>query len=689
MKTIVKTLALICASIFVSCTNTSVIWSEGEADPETGRAVHHIAILNPPSGSDWCIWFANNHLEPVIQEGSGADIRRFNGCMYRIIPNEGHGSDRIDIFYEEKALPRHCWVPECFSLQKGDESFELETEYQFLPAERLRSFEYTPQQISVFDMIPALKKCSAMEGMTVIKDYPEAVFVEGKPAGWYRIVLDGALKIEAADEDGAYYATVSLDNIRRNAGCDTIPNAEIEDWPDLGYRGLMLDVSRDFTGKDGILKLIDILAHYKVNVLHLHLGDDEGWRLEIEDIPELTSFGARHELPHLNAEGKYEEINGLIPSFSGKIGLDDPGNPGNGFYSHKDFVEILKHAWSHRMRILPEFDSPGHSRAAIRALEKYAQRTGDESYLLSEKADTSKYVSVQYYDDNAINVALPSTYKFFGKVFDTVLDYYHEAGAPIEEIHIGGDEVPEGAWIGSPACQALMAENGWTEPVQLNSYFILKMAELASERGLRIAGWQEVVTAVTPEAFEALKDKLGTVNFWNARERRGLDQLPYQYANKGVSVILSIMTNAYIDFAYNPGKLERGHSWGGFVDERRSFSLLPYDIYRSVRWNDNGEMNDISNRPEGKSELIAKDRITGIQGQLFAETLRCFDHVTYFILPKALGLFERGWNASPVWEGSTVADCPEFTEDFNRFYSIVVDREMPWYRSENICFREY
>lgn len=90
------------------------------------------------------------------------------------------------------------------------------------------------------------------------------------------------------------------------------------------------------------------------------------------------------------------------------------------------------------------------------------------------------------------------------------------------------------------------------------------------------------------------------------------------------------MTNAYMDFAYTPDKKERGHSWGGFVDERRSFSLLPYDIYRSVRWDDDARMNDISHMPDGKEELVSKENIIGVQGQLWSETIRCFELRDFF-----------------------------------------------------------
>ena len=684
---IISLAALLSICLLSSCSGTSIVWTEGETDPKTNLANNTLCIVNPPKENDWCVWFAANHIDAVRLEGSQATIERFNGCMYRIIPDAVHGSDTLKVLYAGRPIPRECWAPEGFALQKGNKTVELPAEYIYLPAERIENFAYAQVELGAFDMIPALKKVVPMEGTTVVEDMPEVTIAEGRKAGWYHICIGPELKVEAADEDGAYYASVTLNNIKRNVGGSELPNAEIEDWPDLPYRGLMLDVSRNFTDKDGVIKLLDVLAHYKVNVLHLHMGDDEGWRVEIEDIPELTSFGAHHELPKQLEDGSYAEENFLIPSFSGRIFPDDPENSGNGYFSHEEFVEILKYAWERRIRVLPEFDSPGHARAAIKSLEKYAQRTGDNSYLMSEPEDRSEYVSVQYYTDNAINVALPGTYKFFEKVFDTMIAYYQEAGAPLTQIHVGGDEVPQDAWVGSPACQKLMEEEGWDNPDRLYSYFIGRLARIARERNLKLAGWQEIATGVNEETFENIKDVLGTVNFWNTRTRGGLDQKPYEYANKGVNVVLSNMTNAYMDFAYTPDKKERGHSWGGFVDERRSFSILPYDIYRSVRWDDNAKMIDIAANPEGKAELEMPENIVGIQGQLWSETIRCFDHVTYYFFPKAVGLFERGWNASPVWEGTTKSDDPLFVSDFDRFYSIIVGREMPYYESIGIAYR--
>ena len=486
----------------------------------------------------------------------------------------------------------------------------------------------------------------------------------------------------------ARYAAVTLENLRRAAKDGKVPSAVVTDWPDLPYRGLMLDVSRNFTKKDDLLRLIDIAAHYKVNYLHLHFGDDEGWRIEIDALPELTSYGAFRCLPVLQDDGTIAEPDGLQPTYcvAPDRGADSPGN---GFYSHRDFVEILRYAWERRIRVVPEFDTPGHSRAAVKSMEVRAQRTGDGSCLLSEAEDASEYVSVQDYTDNVMNVALPSTYTFFEKVFDGLIALYAEAGVPLDAIHIGGDEVPEGAWTRSPACRALLEANGKTDVAWLKDYFLGRILNIAEARGVRLAGWQDICQHLEPATLERLKPRLAFTNLWTVSN--GQDILPYSFANEGIPVVISSAPNCYLDFAYNYGKTERGHNWGGYVDERRTFSLQPYDMYRSVRWDDRGRPVDLSRSGEGKVplQLSARGQLLGVQGQLWAETLRSFDHVTYYLFPKALGLFERGWNATPVWAGTTVADDPLFTEDFNRFFSIVTDHEYPYYDALGIAYHKH
>ena len=670
----------------VSCANKpSVVWTEGETDPETGLAVHTLTVLNAPEGTDWTLWLTSNHITPGKLVDAEGSIELFHGCYYKVAPMEREGKDLV-IRYTDRPLQRHCWAPEGFAIEQNGKVVALDAEFEFLPSEVIPDFPYNHVKTEVWDMIPSLKSVTPAEGTTTVTQMPEVEIVPSCKAGWYKIVLDGECKVQAADEDGAQYAKVTLENLKRNAGGNELPNLVIEDWPDFGYRGFMLDISRNFTNKDNILKFIDLLAHYKASVFHLHFGDDEGWRVEIPQFPELTTYGAYHEFPYKDENGNYTETNYLLPSYNGSVDPKDLTSSANGHLTAAEYVEIVKYAWERRITVIPEFDTPGHSRAAIKAMQAYAERTGDDSYLLSDPEDKSEYCSVQYYKDNALNVALPSTYKFIEVVFDQLIAYHKEAGAPIPAIHVGGDEVPHGAWVGSEPCQKIIAERGWDNIELLKSYYIENVLDIAESRGVKISGWQELVMDLEDHVYERMKKNLYSVNFWHTGT--GNEEFPYKYANDGVPAVLSNMTNTYVDFAYTPDKTERGLSWGGFVDERRSFSLLPFDIYRSVRWDDKGRIRNIEKLPEGKTPLVAKQNIIGVQAQLWTETVRSFDHVTSYVFPKVCGVFERAWNASPSWEGTTVADDPAFMTELDRYYSTVVDHEMPYYEAEGVVYRQ-
>ena len=682
-----QTFCLIFGLLFtVSCANKpSVVWTEGETDPETGLAVHTLTVLNAPEGTDWTLWLTSNHITPGKLVDAEGSIELFHGCYYKVAPMEREGKDLV-IRYTDRPLQRHCWAPEGFAIEQNGKVVALDAEFEFLPSEVIPDFPYNHVKTEVWDMIPSLKSVTPAEGTTTVTQMPEVEIVPSCKAGWYKIVLDGECKVQAADEDGAQYAKVTLENLKRNAGGNELPNLVIEDWPDFGYRGFMLDISRNFTNKDNILKFIDLLAHYKASVFHLHFGDDEGWRVEIPQFPELTTYGAYHEFPYKDENGNYTETNYLLPSYNGSVDPKDLTSSANGHLTAAEYVEIVKYAWERRITVIPEFDTPGHSRAAIKAMQAYAERTGDDSYLLSDPEDKSEYCSVQYYKDNALNVALPSTYKFIEVVFDQLIAYHKEAGAPIPAIHVGGDEVPHGAWVGSEPCQKIMAERGWDNIELLKSYYIENVLDIAESRGVKISGWQELVMDLEDHVYERMKKNLYSVNFWHTGT--GNEEFPYKYANDGVPAVLSNMTNTYVDFAYTPDKTERGLSWGGFVDERRNFSLLPFDIYRSVRWDDKGRIRNIEKLPEGKTPLVAKQNIIGVQAQLWTETVRSFDHVTSYVFPKVCGVFERAWNASPSWEGTTVADDPAFMTELDRYYSTVVDHEMPYYEAEGVVYRQ-
>ena len=673
----------------MACTSPCrIIWTEGETNPENGKALHTLEIQNPPAGTDWTVWFSQFRTPVTMQEDAPGSIEHISGTLYRVVPGD-HDKTMV-LRYEARSLVNQCRAPEGFFLQrKSGKPVAVEAEYRFLPAEPVPVFSYNHVAAGVYDIIPRLKEVKELDGETLPAAEPAVSYVNGKQPGWYRMTLqNGAVRIEAADEDGAGYARTTLDRIRRNAQGAPVPAAEITDWPDLPWRGLMLDVSRNFTKKDDLLRLIDLIADYKGNFLHLHFGDDEGWRIEIDALPELTSYGAFRCLPVLNEDGSISEPDGLQPTYCVAAHPGDD-SPGNGYYTHADFVEILRHANKRHIHIIPEFDTPGHSRAAVKSMEVRAQRTGDRSCLLSEPEDASVYESVQDYTDNVMNVALPSTYTFFETVFDGLIALYAEAGAPLDAIHIGGDEVPDGAWTGSPACRALMEANGKSDIGWLKDYFLNRVLDIAEARGVKLGGWQDVCQNLDPATLNRLKKQLALTNLWTVSH--GRDVLPYEFANEGIPVVISSAPNCYMDFAYNYGKTERGHSWGGFVDERRSFSVQPYDMYRSVRWDDYGNPVDLTHSGEGKPALApaAKPNIIGIEGHLWAETLRSFDHVTYYFFPKSLGLFERGWNATPAWAGTTAPDDPAFTEDFDRFFSIITDHEYPYYDGLEICYHRH
>jgi hexosaminidase len=460
----------------------------------------------------------------------------------------------------------------------------------------------------------------------------EAFQGEDTPAGWYRIIWDseGKASVQADDEDGLYYAKVTQDKLPKD-----LKDCTVEDWPDLGMRGFMLDVVRDFRTKEEVLKVLDIMASYKLNLLHFHLGDDEAWCLEIPALPELTAFSGHHELP----DWDLQEPDALKPTANGRIGNTT-------FYTAEEYKEILRYAWERRIRVVPEFDAPGHSRAAIKAMQAYERRSSDDTYRMQDPADTSHYWTAQDFTDNVLDPELPGVYRFYGTVFDEVIRLHEEAGAPLPGIHIGGDEVPDGCWAGR-------------DRRQMKEHFTRGMLRLAHERHLKLAGWQEMVENLEPETLEHLKKHLLYVNAWSTMGKN--EDLPARLANAGIPVLLSNVQHAYVDLAYSDDPREIGLNWGGYVDERKSLALPV--------WNYPG--------------LEHPENIVGAEALLWSENIRSFRDATYQMLPKALGVWERAWNGQTVW-----ASEDAFQKDFNQFYSIIKKKEMPLWDAEGLNYKK-
>lgn len=578
------------------------------------------------------------------------------------------------------------------------------------------------------DILPSVKKAVAIEGDNVVLEgkvalaFPEnfageAKLLKEKLTGLYglevvgnasvKIVLeelldrkeavndeyytinigDNLIKISAATPHGIFNGTQTLLSMLKDKQTPYLLEAvSIRDYPDLAYRGQMIDIARNFTAPENLKKLVDIFASYKLNVLHFHFCDDEAWRLEIPGLEELTAVGSRRG--HTTDESQC-----LYPCYDG--GYDpDAKTVGNGYYSREEFIDLLKYAAERHVRIVPEIESPGHARAAIVSMRarynKYFETDPGKAteYMLSEPEDTSRYVSVQYYTDNVMNVALPSTYRFMEKVIQELNAMYQEAGLSLSTVHLGGDEVPRGVWMGSPKCQELMKEKGMTKAHDLSEYFITQMADVMQKNGLKFSGWQEVALGHTEEAHQQLRGQAAGVYCWNTVP--GSDEVVYQTANNGYPVILCNVGNFYMDMAYNGHPDERGLDWGGYVDESVSFSMLPFSIYRSLRVDMAGNPIDLDNAEKGKTALteIGKKHIMGVQGQLFAETIRSFDGVEYLLFPKILGLAERGWNAHPVWENlSGVREQQAFNQALALYYEKISKSEMPYWAKNGINFR--
>ncbi|MFD3329362.1 beta-N-acetylhexosaminidase [Streptomyces sp. NPDC058701] len=293
----------------------------------------------------------------------------------------------------------------------------------------------------------------------------------------YRIDIgpDGA-ELTGASAAGLFWAAQTL---RQLLGPDahrraplpgrtwSLPYAAVADAPRFGWRGMMLDVARHFMPKDGVLRYIDLLAAHKLNVLHLHLTDDQGWRVEIKRYPRLTGVGAwraRSRWGH-RASPLWRET------------------PHGGFYTQDDIREIVAYAAERHVRVVPEIDVPGHSQAAIAAYPELGN---------TDVVDTA---GLEVWDDWGIteNVLAPTeaVLRFYEGVFEELLDLFPADVSPF--VHVGGDECPKAQWRASPTAQARIAELRVGGEDGLQAWFVRHFDGWLAERGRRLIGWDEIL----------------------------------------------------------------------------------------------------------------------------------------------------------------------------------------------------
>lgn len=471
---------------------------------------------------------------------------------------------------------------------------------------------------------------------------------------------EDGLTITGNDGHGIFYGIQSLLSLlpieAYQSPKDTlkIPMITLLDAPRFPYRAIYLDAARNFHKKEAIFKMLNIMAFYKLNTLVLGVSNDEGWRLEINDLPELTQVGGFRG--HTLSDTSY-----LQPSYCSGAFPDSKKSHGSGYYSRRDFIEILKYADDRHIKVIPEINVPGHARAAIKAmntryekLKKAGKEAAAKEFLLVDLADTSRYESVQHYPDNVVDVCMPSTYRFYEKVVDEIINMYQEAGTPLKTIHTGGDEVPNGVWKGSPACFNLIAENDRLQAdSDLRVYFVEQLAELFAKKKLQMAGWEEIAmkkdTSGRYIANPDLVDKNLLPYVWN--NLWGNQDLGYRLANAGYPVVLCNVTNLYFDLAYDKHPEESGQYWGGFIDTRKAYEFSPYDVFHSTTHDPMGNRFDFEEDYKDMERLLPENQknIIGIQAQLWSETIKGQEMLEYYLFPKMIGLAERAWAGQPEW----------------------------------------
>jgi hexosaminidase len=370
----------------------------------------------------------------------------------------------------------------------------------------------------------------------------------------------------------------------------TVPCVEITDYPRFGWRGLMFDVVRHFFTKEEIKHYIDDMVRYKFNLLHLHLTDDEGWRIEIKSLPQLTKVGAWR----VNKVGYFGTFS--PPS------TEEPKDYG-GFYTQSDLKEIIQYAKERFVDILPEIDVPGHSLAAIASYPElsctpeastYRVRSGERIMDWSHGAPPIALV------DNTLCPANEKVYEFLNKVITEVAQIF-----PFEYIHMGGDEAPHNFWEKNSQINDLMKREGVTTIEQVQNYFTKRVDSLVRSKGKKFIGWDEILEGGGLPSNAAVMSWRGM--------KGGVEA-----AKSSHEVVMSPTDYAYIDYMQGDVALEPR-------------------IYASLSLSKTYQFEPL---PNG----VDPNFIKGGQANLWTEQVYTMRHAEYMTFPRALAIAESIWS---------------------------------------------
>ena len=425
--------------------------------------------------------------------------------------------------------------------------------------------------------------------------------------GYRLLVTPKTVNIKANEAAGLFYGLQTLFQLFPKEIESTtavknkkwfVPCVEITDYPRFGWRGLMFDVTRHFFTKDDVKHYIDDMVRYKFNLLHLHLTDDEGWRIEIKSLPQLTKVGAWR----VNKVGYFGTFSPPTP--------DEPKDYG-GFYTQEDLKEIIQYAKERFVDILPEIDVPGHSLAAIVSYPElsctpeantYRVRSGEQIMDWSHGAPPIALV------DNTLCPANEKVYQFLDKVITEIAQIF-----PFEYIHMGGDEAPHNFWEKNEMIKDLMKREGLTTIEQVQNYFTKKVDSIVRSKGKKIIGWDEILEGGGVPTTAAVMSWRGM--------KGGIEA-----AKSGHEVVMSPTDFAYIDYMQ-----------GDVAMEPR--------IYASLSLNKTYQFEPLPNGVNAKY-------IKGGQANLWTEQVYNMRHAEYMTYPRALAISESVWSpqAKKEWK---------------------------------------
>lgn len=629
-------------------------------------------------------------------------------------------------------------------LMTAEARFEKNSDVKLLNAEMLRGHIIpTPKQVTLYgqnvdlsqgvqlepdglssETIKAVEARFARLGIKTGAGYPlhislnkEKFSGDDAVSGAYILNIDEKeAQIVGYDAAGAFYGLQSVMSLVPMQGDKKIATLKVKDAPRFSYRGMFIDVGRNFHTKPAILRAIDQMAALKMNKFHFHLTDDEGWRIEIPGLPELTEIGGKrcHDVTEKSC---------LLPQLGSG---PDSNNNGSGWFTRDDYIEIVKYAAARHVQVSPEIDMPAHARAAVIAMEARYDRLMKEgkekeanAFRLLDPTDTSNTTGVQYYNRTGyLNPCLDSSLNFVNKVVSEIQNMHKEAGQPLETWHFGGDEakniylgagytdkanpVPgkglidmsqqDKPWAKSEVCQTLLKEGKFQDLDHLPSWFAIQVSKVVNEHGIdKIQAWQDGFKDAKDASAFATK-RVG-VNFWDTLYWGGADSAN-DWANKGYEVIISNPDYLYLDFPQEVDPQEPGYYWGTrFSDERKLFAFAPDNLPQNAETSVDRDGNAFTSGSEKRWPGAY-----GMSAQVWSEVVRTDDELEYRLFPRLLSVAERAWHRAD-WEldyqagrefkgGEThFVDVKALEQEWVRFANLLGQRELAKIDTQGIAYR--